>query len=71
MSISNNHTSDFHSELSKENSYGLLFLDSTVCMAIISLNKKLENGLFLNTLFRETDIHGENPRDIYPNAIYA
>jgi hypothetical protein len=52
-------TTPFHflSEISKENSYRLLFPDPKAGMAIIWLYEKLENGHFPNKLFKEADIH--------------
>ena len=57
MSSITNHTFHFLSEISKENSYRLLFPDPKAGMAIIWLYEKLENGTFPNKLFKEADIH--------------
>lgn len=48
---------DFLSEISKENTYHLLFPDSKAGMAIIWLYEKMEHGLFPGKIFRESDIH--------------
>ncbi len=57
MSNSNTHTFNFLLEISKENSYRLLFPDPKAGMAIIWLYEKLENGAFTDKFFKEADIH--------------
>jgi hypothetical protein len=45
VKYNDNHTFHFLSEISKENTYRMLFPDSKAGMAIIWLYEKLENGV--------------------------
>ncbi|RFM35037.1 hypothetical protein [Chitinophaga silvisoli] len=57
MQNTESHTFHFLSEISKENTYRLLFPDSKAGMAIIWLYEKLESGYFPDGFFKESDIH--------------
>lgn len=57
MSTDSNHTFHFFSEISKENTYRLLFPEYKAGLAIIWLYEKLEDGSFPDRFFKESDIH--------------
>lgn len=48
---------DFLSEIRKENTYGLLYPEQKIGLAIILLYDKLVQKVFINNAFKERDIH--------------
>ncbi|OJU74607.1 MAG: hypothetical protein BGO09_04615 [Bacteroidetes bacterium 47-18] len=58
MSSLNNHTTfHFLSEISKENTYNLLFPEAKAGLAIVWLYEQMQNGIFPQNSFKEKDIH--------------
>lgn len=52
-----NHTFHFLSEISKENTYSLLFPEAKAGLAIVWLYEQMQNGTFPQNGFKEKDIH--------------
>lgn len=66
MTNTPHHTFHFLSEISKENTYSLLFPDAKAGLAVIWLYEQMERGVFQQNSFKETDIH-EALRTVNPS----
>lgn len=52
-----NHTFHFLTEISKENTYSLLFPEAKAGLAIVWLYEQMQKGIFPQDSFKEKDIH--------------
>lgn len=55
--LSSNHTFEFLSEISKDNTYNLLFPEAKAGLAIVWLYEQMQSGIFPKSSFKEKDIH--------------
>ncbi|QEL02966.1 hypothetical protein FKG96_19780 [Olivibacter sp. LS-1] len=57
MKVTSNHTFHFLTEISKENTYSLLFPEAKAGLAIVWLYEQMQKGIFPQDSFKEKDIH--------------